>query len=222
KQRLKDFAKALAEANLKIKFSCNARVDIFDEEMVEILKSCGCQFINFGFESSSNEVLKLMNKNTTAEENIKALEIVKKSGGIGMGLNFIWNNLGDNEETLRKNVELIKKYNTYYQCRTIRPVTPYPGSDLYYKLIEMGKLKGPEDFFKRFKNSDLILINLMDLTDGEAYRALLKANSELIRDHYEHIGGDMGEAEYLIQQFSDLYSGKITKFRGARHYVKKS
>ncbi|MDD5032406.1 MAG: radical SAM protein, partial [Patescibacteria group bacterium] len=82
KQRLKDFAKALAEANLKIKFSCNARVDIFDEEMVEILKSCGCQFINFGFESSSNEALKLMNKNTTAEENIKALEIVKKSGGI--------------------------------------------------------------------------------------------------------------------------------------------
>lgn len=221
KKRLIDFRQALEEAHLKIKFSCNARVDIFDREMVEILKSCGCQFINFGFESSSDRVLKLMNKNATVEQNIKALELVKKSGGIGMGLNFIWNNLGDDLETLKKNVELIKKYNTYYQLRTIRPVTPYPGSDLYYKLIEMGKLRGPEDFFKRFKNSDLILINLMDIPAETAYQALLEANTDLILDHFRHQGGDIIEAEDLIRQFADLYSGKIIKFRGARHYDKK-
>lgn len=162
-----------------------------------------------------------MNKNTTVEQNIRALELVKKCGGIGMGLNFIWNNFGDTEETLKKNVELIKKYNTYYQCRTIRPATPYPGSDLYYKLIEMGKLKGPQDFFEKFKNSDLIFINLMDMPDEKAYELLLEANTELIMDHYKHTGGDMLLAENLIQQFADLYSGKITKFRGARHIDKK-
>ncbi|MDO8592398.1 MAG: radical SAM protein [bacterium] len=222
KQRLREFEQALAQSGLKIKFNCNARVDIIDKEMVEILKRCGCQFINFGFESSSNEVLKLMHKNATAEQNIRALELVKADGGIGMGLNFLWNNLGDNEATLRKNVELIKKYNTYYQLRTIRPVTPYPGSDLYYQLIKMGKLKGPDDFFKKFKNSDLMLVNLMDIPDHKVYELLLEVNSDLILDHYSHTDGDREEAKRLIQQFSDLYAGKTVKFRGARHYVKKN
>jgi len=63
----------------------------------------------FGFESSNNEVLKIMKKNATVDQNIKTLEIIKKVGGIGAGLNFIWDNIGDTEETLRKNVELIKK-----------------------------------------------------------------------------------------------------------------
>lgn len=220
KKRLLEFEQALKAADLKIKFSCTARADIIDSEMVEILKNCGCQFINFGFESSSDRVLKIMNKNITAEQNIKALQIVKNCGGVGMGLNFIWNNLGDDRKTLKNNVALIKKYNTYYQCRTIRPVTAYPGSDLYYKLIEMGKLKGPEDFFARFKNSDLILINLMDMTDREAYEALLEANTELILDHYKHTDGDMKRADDLIRQLADLYSGRILDFRGARHYVK--
>ena len=136
-----------------------------------------------------------------------------------MGLNFIWNNLGDNEDTLRKNVELIKKYNTYYQCRTIRPVTPYPGSDLYYHLIKEGKIKGPADFFERFINSDLILINLMGLSDEKAYELLLEANTDLILDHYNNTNGDLDEAHKLIQQFTDLYLGEITDFRGSRHYT---
>ena len=222
KKRLSEFEEALRAADLKIKFLCDARADIIDEEMVETLKRCGCQFILFGFESADDNVLKLMNKNISVKQNIRALELVKNAGGVGMGLNFIWNNLGDDERTLRKNVELIKKYNTYYQCRTIRPTTPYPGSDLYYKLIESGRLKGPEDFFKRFKNSDLIFMNLMDMPDKKAYELLLEINTDLILDHYRHIKGDMEEAEKLIRQFSELYSGKITKFRGSRHYIKKN
>ena len=220
KKRLLEFEAALIAEELKIKFSCNARVDIFNEEIVEILKRCGCQFINIGFESSSDEVLKLMHKNATAEQNIKALETVKRAGGVGMGLNFIWNNFGDTEASLRKNAELIKKYNTYYQCRTIRPVTPYPGSDLYYELIKMGKLTGPEDFFSRFRNSDLILINLMEMPDSEAYRLLLEVNQDLIYDHYAHVGGDIGAAKDMVHQLSDLYAGKDVKFRGTRHHDK--
>lgn len=221
KKRLLDFEAGLKEAGLNIKFDCQTRVDIFDKEILEILKRCGCQFVAFGFESSDNWVLKMMNKNATVEQNIGVLKMVKEVGGLGMGLNFIWNNFGDTEEILKRNAELIKQYNTYDQCRTIKPVTPYPGCDLYYKLIEMGKLKGPEDFFNRFKNADLILINNMDISDERAYELLLEANTDLINDHYEHTGGNMAEAEKLIRQLADLYSGKITNFRGARHYQKK-
>jgi anaerobic magnesium-protoporphyrin IX monomethyl ester cyclase len=221
KTRLREFRDALKEAGLTLKFTCSARVDTFDQETLDLLFECGCQGINFGFESSSTEVLKLMDKNTSAEQNLKVLELMKSDGRVGMGLNFIWNNLGDTKETLMENVAWIKKYNTYLNCRTIRPVTPYPGSPLYYKLVQDGKLEGADDFFKRFKNSDLLLVNNTNLSDEDAYAALLRANTELILDHYNHTAGDLGEAEFLIQSFKDLYEGKTTKFRGARHYVPK-
>jgi len=173
KERLFALNDELKKNNLKIKFNCSARVDNFDEETALCLKEMGCKFINFGMESSDQNVLDLMEKNTLVEENIKAAEITKKAG-IGLGLNFIWGNKGDTAESLGKNVELIKKYNTYDQIRTIRPVTPYPGCRLYYEAIEKGLLSGPGDFFDKFKNSDLLMVNFTDIPEDEFYKLLLQ------------------------------------------------
>ena len=217
------FEKELKDNGLTIKYGCDARVDHVIKDgsaMVESLKRSGCKFINLGLESSSNEVLALMDKRATLEDNIKALDIVT-GVGISIGLNFIWNNPGDTEKSLRDNVDLIKKYNDFMQLRTIRPVTPYPGSPLFYTAIEKGLLKGPGDFFDKFVNSDLILVNFTDLPLQKCYDLLLEANTELIKHHYQNTNGDMDEAKRLIQDFSDLYSGKITNFRGARHYDNK-
>ena len=217
KKRTLEFFKALKENNLKIKFSCNARVDAFDEESAIWLKESGCKLLNFGFESSNQKVLDLMGKNTTVEQNIQALEIARKVG-IGMGLNFIWGNKGDTEESLMGNVRLIKKYNTYDQIRTIRPVTPYPGCGLYYDAIKMGLLSGPEDFFEKFKNSDLLTVNFTDIPEDKFYKLLFEANKELILDHFDNTTKNMAEANELIQNFYDLYFRGKANFRGARHY----
>lgn len=220
KKRIFEFYEALKKNNLKIKFHCSARVDIFDEEIAICLKKSGCTFLNFGMESSDQQVLNLIKKNTTVEQNIKAAEITKKIG-IGLGLNFIWGNKGDTEESLRNNVKLIKKYNTYDQIRTIRPVTPYPGCELYYEAIEKGLLTGPEDFFNKFKNSDLLTVNFTDIPQEKFYKLLFEANKDLIIDHFIHTTKDVAEANRLIKNFYDLYFEDKILFRGARHYNKK-
>jgi radical SAM superfamily enzyme YgiQ (UPF0313 family) len=217
KKRAFELHHHLMKNNLKIKFACNARVDIFDEALASCLKECGCQFLNFGMESSDQNVLNLMNKRTSVEQNIQAAEITRKAG-IGLGLNFIWGNIGDTEASLKNNVKLIKEFTTYDQLRTIRPVTPYPGCDLYYEAIRRGLLSGPEDFFTKFKNSDLLLVNFTDIPEREFYRLLLEANKELILDHYLHTNRDMDQAHALINDFQDLYFGNKITFRGARHY----
>jgi len=219
-KRVLQFEKELRDSGLTIKYGCDARVDHINREMVESLMRSGCQFINLGLESSSNEVLALMKKRATVEDNIKALDLVTDLG-ITAGLNFIWNNPGDTEESLWGNVDLIKKYNDFKQLRTIRPVTPYPGSPLFNTAIEKGLLTGVADFFDKFTNSDLILVNFTELPLQKCYDLLLAANTELINHHYQNTNGDMNEAKQLIQDFSDLYSGKITNFRGARHYDNK-
>ncbi len=219
KKRILEFRDILKQENLKIKFYCQGRVDLFDEEIAEALKEAGCQFVNFGMESSNQNVLDLMSKNTTVEQNIKAAEIAKKIK-IGLGLNFIWGNKGDTEESLRNNVELIKTYNTYDQLRTIRPVTPYPGSPLYYEAIERRLLSGPEDFFEKFKNSYLLSLNFTEIPEDKFYKLLFDSNKELNTDHYLHTTKNMEEADKFIQNFYNLYFKGEIKFRGIRHYSK--
>ncbi len=220
KARIKKFRDELAKRNLKISYWCNSRVNIIDEELLILLKESGCKFINYGFETMDQTVLDGINKNTTVEQNINAAELTNKCG-IQMGLNFIWGMPYDSAKSLRDNVEFIEKYNGYEQLRTIRPVTPYPGCPLYYKAIEDGKLDGPEDFFKKFINSDLIMVNFTDMDLKDMYSVLLECNEDLIYDHYLNTTGNCLDGYDLVNQFRDLYSGKITKFRGARKYEKK-
>ncbi|MBE3094972.1 MAG: B12-binding domain-containing radical SAM protein [Actinobacteria bacterium] len=215
KKRIQEFAKLLKDNNLKIKFTANARVDIIDEELAILLKDIGCILLNVGFESSSQEVLNHIKKNTTIEQNEKVLKICKKIG-IGYGLNFIWGYPEDTKETLMNNVRLIKKYNTYMQLRTIRPVVTYPGCGLYYEAISKGLLKDEEDFFNKFKNSDLITVNFTRYTDGECYKMLFDANVELIKDYYSHSNLPLDIT--LIDDLYNLYFEKDVSFRGIRHY----
>jgi len=219
KKRIFEFERLLKENDLEIKYTANARTDIFDREIAESLKRTGCILLNIGFESSSQHVLNRMNKNTTVEQNIRALEISKEVQ-LHVGLNFIWGFPNDTKESLDGNKELIKKYNQYHQIRTIRPVTPYPGCDLYYEAVDNGLIDGPGDFFDRFKNSDLVTVNFTEFPEKQIYEWLFEVNKNLILDHYTHTNQDISVADEMISNFKNLYDGKTTKFRGARRYAK--
>jgi radical SAM superfamily enzyme YgiQ (UPF0313 family) len=215
KKRVYEFAKALKDNNLNIKFNINARVEIIDENIIKCLKDSGCVFINYGFEGNQQNILDTMKKNATVEQNYHAAEITYKYD-LGMGINVLWGFKGDNEETLRKNVDFVKQFSKFDQIRTVRFPTPYPICELYNQAIADGKLKDADDFFNKFKNSDLMTVNFTDLPLEECYRLMFEANKELITFHYENTNNDMVAANKLIQDFKDLYDGKDIKFRGAR------
>jgi len=217
KRRTMKFTQMIENNGLDIKYRMDCRVSVFDEELAIALKDSGCFLLNIGFESSDQVVLDKMNKKVTVKQNIRAAEIANKYG-IGLGLNFMWGLPGDNEETLRKNAEFIKKYNQYDQIRTIKPVTPYPGSPLYYEAIYKGLLNGPEDFFNKFKNADLYMVNFIDIPEDDIYHMLFAINKDLILDHYKHTSGNMEEAGSLIERFYNLYFKGDYGFSGPRHY----
>ena len=217
--RLLRIKQELEDRCLQIKFSANARVDNLNREKMALLKEIGCTFLNFGVESSSQSVLDLMNKQTSVEQNIKAIELAKEFD-IYTGINMLWNCPGDTEKTLIDNVDFLKTYTDYSQLRTVRFLTPYPGSPIYYQSIIEGKLKGPADFFELFTNSDLITVNYMSMPDNKAYKLLFEANSELIHDYQQHTDMSFAEAVDLIESFRRLYFEGDTSFKGARHYEK--
>jgi len=204
-----------------IKFRMDCRVTLFDDQIAIALKEAGAVFLNIGFESSSQVVLDQMNKRATVEQNIAAAEMALKHN-IGIGINMIWGMPGDTLDSLRKNAEFIKRFNQYDQIRTIRPVTPYPGSPLYNRAVKEGQLKGPEDFFEKFKNSDLYLCNYTGIPTQEIYVALYEVNKDLIYDHFSHTSKDFSAADALLERFYDLYFNGVTDFTGPRDLTAKS
>ena len=108
-------------------------------------------------------------------------------------------------------MDFLKKYNDYGQLRVIRPVTPYPGTPLYYYALEKGLLKGPADFYERHKNLELLTVNFTSIPDEDFYKLMFEANKEIINDYYEHT------KQEGIEQFRKVYFEKDVDFRGARH-----
>ena len=103
------------------------------------------------------------------------------------------------------------KYDDHSQCRTIRPVTPYPGCPLYYYAIQKGLLKDVEDFYEhKHKNSDLLTVNFTDMTDEEFYDAMQWANEKLLNNYYDALKNK------VISTEKNLYQNKDVTFRGFR------
>jgi radical SAM superfamily enzyme YgiQ (UPF0313 family) len=210
-KRIVGFCEALKNSGLKIQFDCNGRLNMAKPYILKMLKECGCVYVNYGIESLDQNVLDKMDKIQTVQEAYDGIKATVEAG-INVGFNLLWNNIGDSEDSLRKAVDFLKRYNTYSEIRTIKPVTPYPGSPLYYHAIEKGLLEGPEDFYEhKHLNSDRLAVNFMEMSDERAYELLFEANQELLKDHYDHLCSEAVEAHRR------LYFENDTSFRGLRH-----
>lgn len=209
-ERTMSLSQAIADSGLDIKWDCNGRLNYAKPKVLDIMKKAGCVFINYGIEAFDDQILKNMDKVLTTkqiENGIKAT----LAAGISPGYNIIFGNIDETKETLMKGVEFLLKYDDGAQMRTIRPVTPYPGSPLYHLAIKKGLIKDIEDFYEnKHKNSDLLTCNFTKLTDEEFYEALLEAN-ELLLDNYQQ-----RVKRNTRQQLEDLYIKHDASFRGFR------
>jgi len=209
-KRTIELCEAFIKAELNIKWSCNGRLNYATADVLNVMKRAGCVFIGYGIECLDNEILKVMNKNLTVDQIIKGIEATF-AAGISPGFNVIFGNIGENEKTLAAGVNFLLKYDDHSQLRTIRPVTPYPGSPLYYYALEKGLLKDVADFYEnKHINSDLLSVNFTTLSDDEFYKCLFAANKRLLENYHKH------KIQEHSDTFSKLYFEKNTNFRGLR------
>jgi len=210
-KRTLELCKSFIDSNLKFRWRCNGRLNFAKPEVLEYMKKSGCVFINYGIESVDDVALRKMRKALTVEQIITGIENTL-AVGISPGLNIIFGNIGENQECLDKDVEFLLKYDDHAQLRTIRPVTPYPGSPLYDYAIKNGFIKNCEDFYEnKHTNSDLLTVNFTDMTDDEFYAALPKANKTLLYSYVEKL------KQRNISLLDSLYVTLDKNFRGFRH-----
>lgn len=209
-ERTESLCRDFIKAKLNIKWDCNGRLNFAKPELLKLMREAGCIFINYGIEAMDDQILKNMKKSLTTKIINRGIEATLDAD-ISPGFNIIFGNIGENETTLNKGLEFLLKYDDGAQLRTIRPVTPYPGSPLYYYAIENGLLKDVEDFYEnKHSNSDLLAVNFTDLTDDEFHLALYEANSRLIKNYFEK------KSISMIETARKLYLDNDSSFRGFR------
>jgi len=143
KKRVLNMCRAIKENELKITWSCNARVNT-DFETLKAMKEAGCRLLCVGFESPEKTALNSVNKKTTKNMQLEFMKNTKKLGLLVNGC-FILGLPGDTKETIEKTIEFAKKLNP--DTAQFYPLMVYPGTPAYEWAKKNGYLE-TEDYSK--------------------------------------------------------------------------
>jgi len=139
RKRLFDICKMLREEKLDITWSCLARVDVVNLELLNKMKEAGCWMILYGVESGSQKVLDFMKKRISIEKINQAIEVTHKAGILCKGF-FIAGFLNEDWSTLKETYEFIKKCGL--DDISFHYYTPFPGSAAYELTDKYGTTRG--------------------------------------------------------------------------------
>ncbi|MBN1356092.1 radical SAM protein [bacterium] len=134
---------AIIRLNTKVGWRTATRVDVLDNDMLELLKRAGCFQIELGIETGSPEMLEKIRKDIDLDMVPQTIARVHKHK-IACGVFFMAGFPDETGEDLLKTDRLI---------RAIKPAEivlnvfdPMPGSEQYERTIELGLLPPNPDF----------------------------------------------------------------------------
>lgn len=118
-----DLFNEMIRENLKIKWFCDTRADLVDQELLELMRKAGCIGIAYGIESGSQKILDTMNKGITIKQIKQSLKLTRKIN-IPYQMNLILGYPGETLETLQETEKLIKNNNPdLLQINLIEPLS---------------------------------------------------------------------------------------------------
>jgi anaerobic magnesium-protoporphyrin IX monomethyl ester cyclase len=127
---VEDFVAGYRENGFTQKFTCQARADIIVnlEPNIKMLAEAGLDCLMIGIESGSRKMLDFMDKGTTVEQNVKAIEICRKYN-IKVYANIMFGLPTETKEDMDATVRFVRRMKPDYLSPAV--FTPYPGSYLY-------------------------------------------------------------------------------------------
>jgi len=131
--RVIEICKKMIAHKLDLKWTCLARADTLNEEMLVWMKRAGCVRLNIGMESGSQKILDILNKGTTVDNSLKQLQAVKKAGLEMMGF-FLTGVPGETEEDINQSIRFAQQARFNYVV--VDTLKIYPGTPIFEKFKE--------------------------------------------------------------------------------------
>ncbi len=168
-----------------------------------LVRETNWRTISIGFESGSDRILRLLNKECTEEDNYFAIDLVNRLGdeleAKGEQAPKFWSNImlgipGETAEDAFKTMRMLKRMKRVFP--SISFYAPYPGSALGNQLIAEGKSKMTKDNYHRFPDDEKVVG-----VDYAFYRELLAGKYD------DQINAGLAQVDYG----AELYQGTLVK-----------
>lgn len=126
---------AIIADGLKIKWTCNSRVDFVDEGMLELMGRAGCWMIAWGIESGNERVLRRARKGASPAKAHSAITWAREAGIKNWGY-FIIGLPGETVATIRETIDLAKMLPL--DVALFHVAAPYPGTPFFFEVVKNG------------------------------------------------------------------------------------
>ena len=133
----------LRSSSMRLTWSCSARVDIVDLELLKSMRAAGCWQVAYGIESGSPEVLDGLNKGVSLEQIERAVRLTRRAGMRARGFVMV-GSPGESRETVRQTLRFLTRIPL--DDLHVNFFTPYPGSTVYSEASRLGSFQ--EDWDK--------------------------------------------------------------------------
>ena len=126
-----EFCDALISSGIskQLKWSCHARANNIDQDIVRKLKKSGCVLIRIGMESGSEKVLKFLKRGTITVKQIKSAIMVCRKEGMPYFGSFIIGSPYENLDDIVETINFIEQY--MHNNVAVFVAVPYPGTELW-------------------------------------------------------------------------------------------
>jgi radical SAM superfamily enzyme YgiQ (UPF0313 family) len=169
-------------ARLKVHWVSQASINAaYDEEFLELIKASGCQGVLIGFESLNPENLRKMNKNfNMMKGGFEGALANLRRYHIRLYITFVFGYDEDTTASFAPTVDFALKHKFYIAA--FNHLTPFPGTPLYARLAEEGRLRYDAWWLDDRYRYNQIPFQPAKMTPAELQAGCLQAR----RDFYSH------------------------------------
>lgn len=127
-ENIRELCDRLIGGGIDVTWSCFARTDCVNLEMLRGMKRAGCHQVMYGIEAYNEQILKNIKKTISHEKNRAAIQMTRKAG-ITARCTFMLGNPGETVATIDETIAYAIDLNPDIALFNI--TIPYPGTEMY-------------------------------------------------------------------------------------------
>ena len=149
-KRSQEICEAIREANLYLLWDCQSRVNCIDEPRLQALRRAGCGHIQYGVESGSQRILRLLAKGISVERVKKAIDDSRKVGVIP-SIYIITGVPGEDESDVSETINVLEEIRA--NDGIVSRLSVYPGTGVWDEYAKAHSLR--DEFWETDKRGSV-------------------------------------------------------------------
>ncbi len=174
-----EFLEAYKASGINKPWIACLRVDI-GIDLLKAMKEAGCVGANCGIESGNDRVLRQMRKNITVQQVKEFYRNCKEVGLTAQG-SIMFGSETETDEELKETIDLMIHEDIHSLGGAL--LISYPGTEVYQRAVEQGRIKDEYQYLKDLDFSDISLtgnfrnvnyLNVSGMSDETLFRTMVK------------------------------------------------